>query len=219
MTATAPSAPAPVFSADDTLRRHGRAPVTNFEAAGLVIVALAILGFGFYGWRTHAPSTVAYLTIVTAVSVVLVAVRRVPLPGSLVGGLAVLAVAHLAGGLVRIGQDVLYNASAGSPVLRYDHFVHSAGSFLAVLVCVRLFGSRETPTPRAALPMWLLAGLGLGALNEMIEFLTTVLHHGSHVGGYVNTGWDLVSNFGGSLVACAVVARSSRRPAGLLNAQ
>ena len=36
----------------------------------------------------------------------------------------------------------------------------------------------------------------LGALNEMVEFLA---HHGTHVGGYWNMGWDLVCNFIGAV--------------------
>jgi hypothetical protein len=33
-----------------------------------------------------------------------------------------------------------------------------------------------------------------------------VAHSGAHVGGYDNTGWDLVSNTFGALAAAAVLA-------------
>jgi hypothetical protein len=49
---------------------------------------------------------------------------------------------------------------------------------------------------------------GAGALNEMVEFLATLAHHGAHTGGYWNTGWDLVCNFTGAAVAGLVIARS-----------
>jgi hypothetical protein len=52
------------------------------------------------------------------------------------------------------------------------------------------------------------AALGLGALNEMVEFLATLAHHGAHAGGYWNTGWDLVCNFIGAGAAGLVIARS-----------
>ena len=42
--------------------------------------------------------------------------RRKPLPGALVLAVAVDAVAHLAGGLVAVGDDVLYNGSIGARV-------------------------------------------------------------------------------------------------------
>ena len=57
------------------------------------------------------------------------------------------------------------------------------------------------------------AALGLGALNEMVEFIATLAHHGAHAGGYWNTGWDLVSNFTGATAGGLVLARSKARAA------
>jgi hypothetical protein len=43
------------------------------------------------------------------------------------------------------------------------------------------------------------ASLGFGALDEVVKFVAVLLIPNTNVGGYVNTGWDLVSNlFGGS---------------------
>jgi len=50
-----------------------------------------------------------------------------------------------------------------------------------------------------------LGGLGLGALNEVIEFMAVLLVPATNVGGYVNTGWDLVSNTAGAAIALAAV--------------
>lgn len=55
--------------------------------------------------------------------------------------------------------------------------------------------------------MCALAGLGIGAINETVEFLTTTAHQGAHVGGYTNTGWDLVANTIGIAIATMVLAR------------
>ena len=52
------------------------------------------------------------------------------------------------------------------------------------------------------------AALGLGALNEVVEFLATLAHHGAHVGGYWNTGWDLACNVIGVGAAGLVIAKS-----------
>jgi hypothetical protein len=46
-----------------------------------------------------------------------------------------------------------------------------------------------------------LAGLGLGALNETAEFLITRLSSSTSIGGYRNTGFDLISNTIGATVA------------------
>ena len=37
-------------------------------------------------------------------------------------------------------------------------------------------------------------GLNDAAINEVIEFIATKAHSAAHIGGYDNTGWDLVSN-------------------------
>jgi hypothetical protein len=60
---------------------------------------------------------------------------------------------------------------------------------------------------RNVLVLSVLAGIGLGGINEMIEFLATIAHSGAHVGGYVNTGWDLVANTIGSGAAGLLISR------------
>jgi hypothetical protein len=62
--------------------------------------------------------------------------------------------------------------------------------------------------PRPSLGLMVLAaaaGMGLGALNELVEFVATLLIPETNVGGYLNTGWDLVANFVGASFAAAVI--------------
>ena len=47
--------------------------------------------------------------------------------------------------------------------------------------------------------------MGFGALNEVIEFVATLTVPETNVGGYVNTGWDLVSNMIGSITAAVLI--------------
>ena len=49
------------------------------------------------------------------------------------------------------------------------------------------------------------AGMGLGSLNELIEFAATLTVPETNVGGYINTGWDLVANFVGALTAVTLI--------------
>ena len=46
-----------------------------------------------------------------------------------------------------------------------------------------------------------MAGFGIGALNEMIEFIATVLVPETGVGGFINTSLDLVADFVGAVLA------------------
>ncbi len=47
--------------------------------------------------------------------------------------------------------------------------------------------------------------MGLGALNEVIEFAATLLIPETNVWGYRNTGWDLVANLVGATVAATII--------------
>src|SRR3954468_17227580 len=102
------------------------APLTAHEVVAVAATLTATATVGTYGFLTGAPSTVAYVAIVLALTAGLVHLRRTrlappppprtplaaPLPPALVLALAAVATAHLTGGLVRVGDDVLYNATA-----------------------------------------------------------------------------------------------------------
>ena len=48
--------------------------------------------------------------------------------------------------------------------------------------------------------------MGLGALNEVIEFFLTLTLPETNIGGYISTGWDLVSNLAGETSVCCLIA-------------
>ena len=189
-----------------------RHPLSRSERTALRVTVIATACFGAYGFSTGAPSTTAYLFVVGALGTALLVRRREPLPTPLCAALPVIAIGHLLGGLVRVRGGVLYNASYLHPALRYDHLEHSVAVFVGTFACWYLFSSSLGGAVRArhALVVFVLAGLGLGALNEMIEFLSTLAHSGSHVGGYTNTGWDLVSNLAGAGAAGLCIHRTAR---------
>ena len=56
-----------------------------------------------------------------------------------------------------------------------------------------------------------LAAMGLGAVNEIIEFLAVLSVPETNVGGYVNTALDLVFNAGGAVSAMLIVGATRRR--------
>jgi uncharacterized membrane protein YjdF len=139
------------------------------------------------------------------------------LPGLLVIALAIAAILHLAGGLINVGQDVLYNASIGPYVkvlgthlLQYDHVAHAYVSFVTAFACWVMLAAPHAATNhrRELVILAVGAAVGLGALNEVVEFLATLAHHGAHAGGYWNTGWDLACNVIGAGAAGLVIAKS-----------
>jgi uncharacterized membrane protein YjdF len=198
-------------------RRPGRARLSRAERSSVLVAAVAVAGFCVYGFATGSPSTEGYVSSVIVIGAAIVWLRRTVLPGLLAAGLVMAAIVTLAGGLINAGQVVLYNASIGpysktlgTHVLQYDHLAHAYVSLVAAFACwVMLAAPHAGADHRHELVLLAVgATLGLGALNEMVEFLATLAHHGAHAGGYWNTGWDLVCNFLGAGTAGLVIARS-----------
>lgn len=142
--------------------------------------------------------------------------------------LAVWGFLHMAGGTVPIPESladgeipVLYALRPHASMPRYDQFIHVYGFFAAALAAFDAledaFRSRTNGAPlRVSFGIAsavALISIGLGAINELVEFVATLIMEETGVGGYVNTGWDLVSNaIGASFGAAYVWLRARRDP-------
>ncbi len=126
--------------------------------------------------------------------------------GSLVG-LTVWSALHLAGGGVVIGEGRLYDMmliplSEKYPIWRYDQLVHLWGFGASTLVMFSLLaGALKKPmvNPVALGIVLVMSGLGLGALNEILEFVVSICVPESGVGGYMNTSLDLCADLMGAI--------------------
>ncbi|HXY72486.1 MAG TPA: DUF2238 domain-containing protein [Actinomycetota bacterium] len=148
---------------------------------------------------------------------VLVADRSVGFSTGVMWCLVAWATLHMAGGLVVTGHGrVLYNQSLGVPGIHYDRLVHAFGFGVATAACwqaLRRYPAEPVPTA-GLMVLAALAGMGLGALNETAEFLMTRVSSSTSIGGYRNTGFDLISNtIGATAVATWIYVRGrSDRP-------
>jgi putative membrane protein len=109
---------------------------------------------------------------------------------------------HFAGGgLFPLGQK-LYTwvliPIVGEPynILAYDQVVHGVGFFVATIFIwqVMQYYIRVKKKGFALGLTVIMAGVGLGAVNEIVEFIATVIVPDNGVGGYVNTSLDLIFN-------------------------
>ncbi len=176
--------------------------------------------------RTHNREFVFYFVVmcalIAAVGLVHARVRFHPLT---LWGLSLWGLAHMAGGLLpipaawpRLGDErVLYNLWIVPGRLKYDQLVHAYGFGLVTWVCWQ--GLERAATARGAqlaptfglLVLCAAGGMGFGALNEVVEFIAVLTLPGTNVGGYENTGWDLVANLCGASLAAALI-RTLHRP-------
>jgi hypothetical protein len=195
-----------------SLRRHP--VVASLTAAGIVAL-------GITGAVRHAELTVPYLVIVLALgTAVAIADDRTRFSRVAIIGLAVWAVLHLAGGLIELDDGrTLYNTTF-TRWIHFDNVVHVIGFGSAGLAATEaLIATLGALLPRRTtwVVTWV-AAMGAGALNEVVEFAASHLLNAANVGGYQNTGRDLVANLIGGAIAASWAARawpgSTRLPTG-----
>jgi len=125
--------------------------------------------------------------------------------------LSIWGLAHMCGGLVHIGSDVLYNywlvGSSYGRGVKYDNLIHAYGFGVATWVCWQcLRAALADKRPRfGPLLLVVLAGEGLGAVNEIVEFTATQIMPKTNVGDYANNAWDLVFNILGCIIAAVCI--------------
>ncbi|HWL37085.1 MAG TPA: hypothetical protein VNQ77_12925 [Frankiaceae bacterium] len=160
-----------------------------------------------------------YLTVVLVCTAITALVdRNVGFSSVAIWLLVLTGTLHLSGGIVPdpTGSGVLYGMWLLPEVLRFDQVVHAVGSVAATVTAWQLLGTWLGAATPARTQAWLaaLAGLGKGAVNEVVEFLVAMRVPGTFVGGFENTGWDLVFDTVGVVGAATflVLSRAPRRP-------
>ncbi|MBX3321698.1 MAG: DUF2238 domain-containing protein [Phycisphaeraceae bacterium] len=192
-------------------------------------VALYTLGLGIVaGWQGNLEFVFYTIVMGVFIGFILFVDSRVRFTRLTLWLLATWGLLHMAGGTVKIpdaltdgDKNVLYALRLVSWVPRYDQFVHVFGFFVAALACAESLAAAFGRGKRAVLSAGVCFGvalmsMGLGAVNEVLEFAVTLFVEDHGVGGYVNTGWDLVCNgIGAVLGGMAAYSRNPARDSGL----
>jgi hypothetical protein len=185
-------------------------PVAAFTFGYLAIALVAGLRAGNAEFLFYIGVMLVLMGLVWAVN------RSIGISTGALWALSLWGLAHMAGGLIVVPEGwpvnaesrVLYSLWLIPGRLKYDHIVHAYGFGVTTWVCWQGLKSaiqkRSGQAPAPTFGLLVLAGaagLGFGALNEVIEFAATLTMPETNVGGYVNTGWDLVANTVGATVA------------------
>ena len=164
------------------------------------------------------------VVMVVLISVMTVVHKSVGLTTGLLWALSVWGLAHMAGGLIKLPAGWPYNGE--NPVLyswwiipqklKYDQIVHAYGFGITTWLCwhtlcsyMRKSCGIELKPTFGLMVLMAAAGIGFGALNEIVEFIAVLTIPNTNVGGYENTGWDLVANLVGATIAAAVIRLKS----------
>ena len=178
--------------------------------APLAVLLAVLIPFSvWFGYRQNYEFLMYVAVIIFFGVVIALTNERVRYPLPILWGLVIWAILHLCGGGIRVGDGVLYGVmlvplSKTLPILRYDQVVHIVGFGVATMLMYHLLA----PLLRPDLQRWTalsiviaMAGLGVGGLNEIIEFIATVVMPETGVGGYMNTALDLVADLVGAVLA------------------
>lgn len=210
-----------VSTVREVARAHPRLAV--FSAAYLAVFLVAGLAIG-------SDVAIPYVVLIIAIMAFVCRLDRpYELGGGVLWGLSVWGLLHLAGGIVPIGSGggvddrTLYNAVLPLELFHFDRLVHAFGFGMATVACGKVL-LRLVPSIRPAWPdrndssrpttatyvLIVLAGLGVGAANEILEFISTLVLPETNVGGYDNTGWDLIFDLAGGIIGTVWLARRPR---------
>ncbi|MDF1824105.1 MAG: DUF2238 domain-containing protein [Verrucomicrobiales bacterium] len=181
--------------------------VLLFSGAYLSVAAIYIV-------KSRNNEFLLYLMVMMAIIVAVLGIyKRAGLGPHVMWGFSFWGVLHIIGGLVPIPPHwhlpdtsaVVYNWRVIPGYVKYDQLVHGIGVGLVTWLCWQALASRlrglsgEPIRPTLGmLGICTAAGMGFGALNEVIEFFASMMIPHHNIGDYRNTGWDLVANLIGA---------------------
>lgn len=197
------------------LLRKGQLPILVANVCALIAFTVFVVSRGSYGLLSYVGVIGFFFILILATN------RKVAYPNSVLWGLTLWVLLHLLGGSVPVNETTLYATiliplSKTYPVFRYDQFVHMIGIGVATLVMYHLL----QPLLKPELQRWkarfvvvAMAGMGVGAMNELIEFVATQVAPKTGVGGYTNTCLDLAANLVGVILALIFLRIAEKRTA------
>ncbi len=183
----------------------------NVHPTLLLAAAFFYLSLGNYEF-------IAYLGVTVAVGLLLLAtVDRSGLDRFALWALSIWGFLHMLGGILPVGDGVLYgwriypfiDHGGDLYILKMDQVIHFYGFAAAAVVMHQLITVRLRPGVSTGMVIFLAwcGAMGLGAVNEVVEFLAFVSLEETGVGDVYNTGLDLIFNLLGALAGALVQSR------------
>ena len=183
------------------------------------IIAVAFFTINFL-LRKNYEFLIYIGVIIFFMLLIVISNKKINYPNIVFWSLTVWSILHMSGGGLYFKGKKLYELMlipiVGEPynIFKFDQFVHIIGFAAATLTIYYVL----KPLLIKDLNRWIslsivvvMAGLGLGALNEIVEFSATVIVPETGVGGYENTSLDLVSNLIGAIIAMFYIVKKEKK--------
>tara|TARA_Y100000034_G_C6877583_1_gene401614 strand:- start:348 stop:929 length:582 start_codon:yes stop_codon:yes gene_type:complete len=150
---------------------------------------------------------VYWVVLVALFLVIIVLDKKYKYPVSAVLFFSIWSIMHMSGGQfkingVRVYDTILVNV-IGDPynIFKYDQLMHVVAYFAISILVYFTLKKHMKINSKALTVVAILAALGIGLLNEIIEFAMVIwADAAAEVGGYYNTALDLVFNFVGAVL-------------------
>lgn len=176
----------------------------------LIFTILYVIIFGIYYLIIKNYEFMIYIAVIVFLIVIMVFLHKKYnfSPGILLGT-SIWGLMHMAGGSIKINGSVLYAfkiipiwVTDNFYVFKFDQFAHFYCYIFATLIVFYILKKDINNKNKTAISLIILfAGMGIGALNEMIEFSAVLFLSSTGVGDYFNNMWDLMFNALGALTA------------------
>ncbi len=178
----------------------------------ILIFTLAYVSLaGFFFVRAGNYEFLWYIAVLLFFTAVVCVTFKVShLPYWLLWLLSLWGLIHMLGGGYRIDDHVLYahiiipifSDGGEFTILKFDQIVHAFG-FGVTAVLVRYLFLRDVP--KIIRPFWVgviavCVAMGMGTVNEIVEFIAVLASPNTGVGGYYNTSLDMVFNALGAII-------------------
>ncbi|MFA5019565.1 MAG: DUF2238 domain-containing protein [Candidatus Pacearchaeota archaeon] len=193
-----------------------------------IVNLLFIIGFTIYYWNIANYEFIIYIGVIVLFFVLILATwNKTKFDYWILGGLTLWAIMHLCGGGLKLPNgSVLYtlnivnlvdtqkvvitgagNCIEAIKIFKFDQLVHFIGFGVTALITWHLLKPylNNKTNYKVVYAIIILTAMGLGALNEIVEFSAVVAVPETGVGGYFNTALDLVFNTLGAIVAIFII--------------
>src|SRR3989344_9589719 len=169
----------------------------------LVFNALYLIIFGAYYISIQNYEFLVYILVILILGLILgVNLKKSHFDNLVLWLLSIWGLLHMIGGGVKIAGTKVYalrlidivNNGGDFYILKMDQLIHFYGFFVAAILVYQLLmatGSNASKSPKLMVFLAWIGSMGLGALNEVVEFIAFISLAQTGVGDMYNTGLDL----------------------------
>jgi uncharacterized membrane protein YjdF len=184
----------------------------------LTITGIILIGFLFLALSKENYEFIGYWIVLVIAFLLIISIeKKFKIPIWALTLFAIWTILHMAGGLIYIMGTRLYDLILinilGDPffILKYDQVIHLYCYFSISILIYFVLKNYIKKKESALITFSILSALGIGLLNEVIEFAMVVFANAADaVGGYYNTALDLVFNLIGAIIGPLFVQRITK---------